>query len=78
MKNKLEYLNNEKKLYDYISHNLNENNELVATDGDLAVLLIVSPMTIFRWRHKLMAKKLITCRYEFINNKKQCIIKLRG
>lgn len=78
MKNKLDYLNNEKKLYDYISHNLNENGELVATDVELSIALIVSAMTVFRWRHKLMAKKLITCRYKFINNKKNCIIKLRG
>lgn len=78
MTNKLNYLNNEKRLYDYILDNKNEFDEIIANDKDLADILSVSLSTVFRWRKKLTERELISCKIKVINNKKQCIIKLRG
>ena len=67
------YLNNERKLYDYIKRHKNRDNVLVSTDDLIANRLGVSKISVLRWRKRLVDLNLISYSSKWVCGKKQGI-----
>lgn len=74
--NKLKYLNNERRLYEYIENHLNEDNLLVTNDQILADKLNVTKITVLRWRKRLVGCGLIQSLSKHIGGKKSLVLRL--
>lgn len=74
VKSKVEYLNREKLLYDYILDNKNEDGFVVCNDSDLAKYFDVNQITVLRWRNRLKELGLINCSVKYVGGKKSIIL----
>lgn len=72
--NKLKYLNNEKKLYDYIKQHQNEDKLLVCNYKTLSKEFNVAEITVLRWVNRLKTLNLINCSCKVINSSKRLIL----
>lgn len=73
---KLKYLNNERRLYEYIESHLNEDDLLVTNDQILADKLNVTKITVLRWRKRLVECGLIQSLSKHICGKKSLVLRL--
>ena len=76
MINKTEYLNNEKRLYDYVVSNRNVDKLLITNDLELSKVFNVSKITVLRWRKRLVECGLINCSSKYVGGKKSLILSL--
>lgn len=70
------YMKKERLLYNYICENIDENNQIVVTDKDLAESLNIKKHRVFRWRKLLESLGIIECKSKFIDRQKKTIITL--
>lgn len=77
MTNKLNYLNNEKRLYDYIKTYQNDDGLLICNYKDLAKELNVCEISVLRYRKRLKELGLINSSCKVINGSKRLVLSIK-
>lgn len=75
--NSVKYLNNERKLYDYIKKHKDRQNLLVTTDDVLSKEFDTNKITILRWRKRLIDLNLINYSSKWVCGKKQGVYEIK-
>lgn len=70
------YMRKERLLYDYICEHVDENGQLITSDGELSTQLNLNPRRPYVWRTILKRLGLIEYKSKFFDRQKKIVITL--
>ena len=70
------YMRKERLLYNYICEHVDENDQIITTDMELANILNIRKLRAFAWRNLLEKLGVIECKSKYIDRQKKTVITL--